>query len=823
MAAQETAEATGELLEQLQQENAELRARLEEAEDTLRAIRHGEVDALIVEGDPGPQVFILQGADVESNRFRSDILAKVSEAVVALDREHRVIYFNNAAEEQYGVPATEALGRPLAELYAYEWIHPEDEAGAYAEIAETGHWRGENIHIRRDGGRIHVESSVSQMVDKDGEPGGLLAVIRDITGRREAESALRASEERYRTLFNSIDEGFCVVEVIFDEKGDAYDYRYLETNPSFITQTGLQNVIGRTSRELMPGQDDEWYGIYGKVARSGEALRFERYAPTIGRWYDLYAMRIGESGRPLVAVVFNDITRRKQAEEALRRNEALFVNIIRQAPGGVHVMDDQLRTQQVNTGARPIFAAAEPLIGRPVAETMRILWGPELGAEITEIFRRTLETGKRWISPRFTEKRVDTGKVESYEWEVQRLTLPGGRHGVVHYFKDVTEQRKLEDALLAQTKALEEADRRKDEFLAMLAHELRNPLAPLRNAAEILRIDETGPRERATAQRLIGRQIENMSRMIDDLLDVSRITEGKIALKKQTVLLESVLTSVASVVRPSCDMQGQKLTLVLPEQPVHLHADPTRLEQVFGNLLGNATKYGGAGCQISLSAELTADGGGVLVRVADDGAGIDPELLPRIFDLFVQSSRTLDRAHGGLGIGLTIVQRLVTMHGGSISAHSDGLGHGAEFTIRLPVLVAPAAEVASAVPVRARRQRLRMLIVDDNRDSADSMALLQELSGHQARVANNGPDALVVACEFRPEVVLLDIGLPGMDGYEVARQLRHMPELAGAFLVALTGYGSVADREKAHEAGFDEHLVKPADLNQLRRWLEERG
>jgi CheY-like chemotaxis protein len=163
------------------------------------------------------------------------------------------------------------------------------------------------------------------------------------------------------------------------------------------------------------------------------------------------------------------------------------------------------------------------------------------------------------------------------------------------------------------------------------------------------------------------------------------------------------------------------------------------------------------------------------------------------------------------------------MHGGSISAHSDGLGHGAEFTIRLPVLVAPAAEVASAVPVRARRQRLRMLIVDDNRDSADSMALLQELSGHQARVANNGPDALVVACEFRPEVVLLDIGLPGMDGYEVARQLRQMPELAGAFLVALTGYGSVADREKAHEAGFDEHLVKPADLNQLRRWLEERG
>ena len=823
MSAQDTAEATSDLLDLLQRENAELRARLEEAEDTLRAIRSGEVDALIVDGDPGPQVFILQGVDAESNRFRSDILSKVSEAVVAVDTQYRVIYFNYAAEEQYGVLATEALGRPLAELYQFQWLHPEDEARAYAEIEETGHWRGENIHVRRDGRRIHVESSVSRMIDRDGHAGGLLAVIRDITGRRLAESALRASEERYRTLFNSIDEGFCVVEVIFDQQGNAYDYRYLETNPSFLTQTGLQNVIGRTSRELMPGQEDEWYGIYGGVARTGEPLRFERYAAAIGRWYDLYAMRIGDPREALVAVVFNDITRRKQAEDALRRNEALFVNIIRQAPGGVHVLDDQLRTQQVNAGARGIFAAAEPLIGRPVSETMEILWGPEVGGEIAEVFRRTLETGKRYISPRFTKLRADTGKVESYEWEVQRLTLPGGRNGVVHYFKDVTAQRKLEDALVAQTKALEEADRRKDEFLAMLAHELRNPLAPLRNAAEILRIDETGPRERATAQRLIGRQIENMSRMIDDLLDVSRITEGKIALRKEAVLLESVLTSAASIVRPSCAAQGQQLTLLLPPRPVHLHADPTRLEQVFGNLLGNATKYGGAGCHISLHAALTPEGRDVIVRVSDDGAGIDPELLPRIFELFVQSSRALDRAHGGLGIGLTVVQRLVAMHGGSIAAHSDGLGHGAAFAIRLPILEAPAVEIASPIPVPAQRRSLRMLIVDDNRDSADSMALLQQLNGHQTQVAHNGPDALAAAVDFHPEVVLLDIGLPGMDGYEVARQLRQIPELSSAFLVALTGYGSAGDREKAREAGFDEHLVKPADLNQLRRWFEERS
>ena len=807
----------------LRAENALLQARLEEAEETLRAIRRGEVDGLIVDGDPGPQVFILQSSDAESNRFRSDILAKVSEAVVALDADHHVIYFNGAAEEQYGVRAAEALGRPVSDLYQYVWIRPEDEAAASVEIEATGHWRGENIHIRRDGTRLHVESSVSRLVDLDGAPGGLLAVIRDITGRREAEAALRSSEERYRTLFSSIDEGFCVIEVLFDDSGEAYDYRFLETNPSFVHQTGLHDVIGKTSRELMPGQPDEWYRIYGNVALTGEALRFEREAPSIGRWYDLYAMRIGEAGQNLVAVVFNDITRRREAEEALRRNEALFVNIIRLAPGGVHVVDDQLRTLQVNAGARPIFAAAEPIIGRPLAETMEILWGTQIGAEITAIFRRTLETGKRYVSPRFTQARMDTGVSESYEWEVQRMTLPGGRHGVVCYFKDVTEQRKLEDALLAQTKVLEEADRRKDEFLAMLAHELRNPLAPLRNAAEILQIGDTAPNERAAAQRLIRRQIENMSRMIDDLLDVSRITEGKIALRKQTVALDGILQAAANLVRSACASQGQQLTVSLPSRPVYLNADPTRLEQVFGNLLGNASKYAGSGCHISLSAEMSPDNREVVVRVVDDGAGIDPELLPRIFDLFVQSSRTLDRAHGGLGIGLTIVQRLVTMHEGVIEAHSDGFGCGSCFTIRLPVIDCPALSETAPVTIHARPKGFRMLIVDDNRDSAESMAMLQELSGHTTRVAHSGPDAILAAGDFKPEVVLLDIGLPGMDGYQVARQLRQMPGLAGSFLVALTGYGSDEDRDLAHAAGFDEHLVKPADLNQLRRWLEDRA
>jgi signal transduction histidine kinase/CheY-like chemotaxis protein len=398
------------------------------------------------------------------------------------------------------------------------------------------------------------------------------------------------------------------------------------------------------------------------------------------------------------------------------------------------------------------------------------------------------------------------------------------RHGkarrLLAISRDVTARRELEDALAERAAELGRADRSKDEFLAMLAHELRNPLAPLRNAAEILQTPESTATERTQAQHIINRQIENMSRMIDDLLDVSRITEGKIELRKQPVALESILTAATSLVRSSCALRRQELAVSMPAQPVFLNADATRLEQVFTNLLGNACKYSGDGCHISLSAERKegVEPPEVIVRVRDDGAGIDPELLPRVFDLFVQETRSLDRAHGGLGIGLTLVNRLVKLHGGSVEAHSEGLGHGSEFIVHLPILRHAPPPSALPAPV-ARETSRRLLIVDDNTDSARSMAILQTRRGHVTRVAFTGPDALAVAAEFLPEVVLLDIGLPGMDGFAVARHLRAMPALSGALLIAMTGYASPDDLLAAKEAGFDEHLVKPVDLNVLREWL----
>ncbi|MDZ4287674.1 MAG: CheR family methyltransferase [Prosthecobacter sp.] len=395
---------------------------------------------------------------------------------------------------------------------------------------------------------------------------------------------------------------------------------------------------------------------------------------------------------------------------------------------------------------------------------------------------------------------------------------------IVLAFEDVTGRRALEDSLMARAADLVRADRSKDEFLAMLAHELRNPLAPMRNAAEIMRTPGVTEEACEQSHQIFSRQIDNMSRMIDDLLDVSRITEGKIGLRKQVVRLDAIFTAAESLARPGIELRAQTFAVTLPEEPIFLNADATRLEQIFGNLLGNARKYSDPGCHITLSAERAPvtehDEPEVIVRVRDNGMGIAAELLPRIFDLFVQSTRALDRAHGGLGIGLTLVQRLVKLHGGSVAAHSGGAGLGSEFTVRLPILPSPVAVAVTPAPVMVRETPRRMLIVDDNEDSARSMAMLQRLRGHDTRVAFTGPAAVTAAEEFAPEVVLLDIGLPGMNGFEVVRCLRAMPALANAFLVGMSGYGSDEDRVLAREAGFDEYLVKPVDTKLLRSWLQ---
>ena len=482
----------------------------------------------------------------------------------------------------------------------------------------------------------------------------------------------------------------------------------------------------------------------------------------------------------------------------------------------VRGMDGEIRYW--NHGAEDLYGwSREQAMGKISHELLRTEFPTPL-EEMTEVLHRT----DRWVGE-LVHTRRDGQRITVLARKTLDRDSEGKPAAVLENITDITLRRELEDSLAARVLELARADRSKDEFLAMLAHELRNPLAPLRNAAEILRTFGADAAECAEAQGIMARQLENMTRLLDDLLDVSRITAGKIELRREPVALADILTAAASVARPGIASRGQDLALSLPAEPIFLNADATRLEQVFGNLLNNASKYSYTGSHITLSAERDDDASPpeVIIRVTDDGMGIAPEVLPHIFDLFVQSTRSLDREHGGLGIGLTLVRRLVQLHGGSVEARSEGLAMGSEFTVRLPILAAPIPAPAAPAPA-ARETPRRILIVDDNEDSTRSMAIIQKRRGHETRTAFTGPDAVTAAAEFLPEVVLLDIGLPGMDGYEVAHRLRAMPALAGAFLVAMSGYGSDEDHAKAQAAGFDEYMVKPVDLDRLRDLLRSR-
>jgi signal transduction histidine kinase/CheY-like chemotaxis protein len=368
------------------------------------------------------------------------------------------------------------------------------------------------------------------------------------------------------------------------------------------------------------------------------------------------------------------------------------------------------------------------------------------------------------------------------------------------------------------TESLQQADRHKDEFLAMLAHELRNPLAPIRNGLAILEATGgTGPNA-IGVRGMIERQVTHLVRLVDDLLDVSRILRGRIELRPEALDLAEVLARAAETARPAIDAQRHDLTIDV-EPGLCVEGDAVRLAQVFANLLDNAAKYTAPGGRVAVAAR--AEGGRAAISVRDTGEGIPAELLPKVFDLFTQAKRTLDRSQGGLGLGLTLVRRLVEMHDGSVEAASDGPGRGSAFTVRLPLLAPRATDCDAADATRpaAAPNARRILIVDDNVDAADSLATLLRLTGHDVSTAYSGPDALHAARERRPEVVLLDIGLPGMSGYEVAGRLRQLPGLERAVVVAVTGYGQDDDRKHSHQAGFDLHLTKPVSLDELRSAL----
>jgi PAS domain S-box-containing protein len=638
-----------------------------------------------------------------------------------------------------------------------------------------------------------------------------MVMCRLIESLHRARRRLESSQSRSRRLFESD-----VVGVFHWDLGSGL---ITDANDFLLRLTGYSRDdldAGRLTRgALTPPEwvrldEQDVAGLYER--RKGPPAEREYLRKDGGRVPVIVGSALfDDSDREGVSFVL-DISKRKSAElateSAIRRQAetlALLDALLDHAPVGFAFFDREHRYVRVNDFlARAGGQAAENYPGRHLLDVT-----PSGATQIEPVLDRVFRTGETVKNLEVT----DEGPAKTGEERIWLTSLypVRGDAGEVQWVGsvalDVTERKRLMAELRGRAEQLAENDRRKDEFLAMLSHELRNPLAPIRNAVDLLR--EVGGPELGHARDVVDRQVTHLARLVDDLLDVSRITRGKVALRPEFVDLAEVAERAVETTRPLMEALGHKLELEISEEPPLLYADPTRLGQVVANLLNNAAKYTEKGGLITLRAR--REGGEAVVRVTDTGAGIPADILPHVFELFAQADRTLDRARGGLGIGLTLVKSLVEQHGGSVQAYSEGPGRGSEFVVRLPIHAGPEPPAApsAALPPTAAALPQRVLVVDDNADAADTLAMLLSVRGYDVRVARDGPAALGAARDFHPELVLLDIGLPGMDGYAVARALRADQAYNPLRLVALTGYGREEDRRRSAEAGFDHHLVKP--------------
>lgn len=625
-------------------------------------------------------------------RFES-MLTAAEVATWTWDAETNHIIADRNLVQLFSVPMDRAESASLSDYYAA--IHPDDiervKALSRKAIADGSLFESRYRVRSIDGSYRTVIARGRAQYDSNGQAISFPGVVLDITSQAQAENELQLSNQRYSTLIDLMDEGFCVLEIIYDDNNQPYDYRFEEVNQAFEKQTGLIAPVGKTARNLVPNLEMDWVETYGRVAATGKPMRFQMESQALGRTFDVYASRQGGPESHRVSLIFSDITARKFAEEALRNH----------------------------------------------------------------------------------------------------------------------------------ANSLMESNRRKSEFLATLAHELRNPLAPLKNGVQLLHLNSHNPEAVVQVRSMMERQLNQMVRLVDDLLDIARINSGKIELKTAPVTLGTIVTSAVETSLPFITAQNHQLSLEIHNDAVPLNADATRLAQVLSNLLNNAAKYTPASGDIRLAS--WDDGIDLFIAVKDNGIGLTDECIASVFEMFSQVGRSLTQAQGGLGIGLSLVRQIVELHGGQVTAQSAGRGLGSTFLVRLPMLLAPPlVEKPALIPdtlLRPTTSRLRILVVDDNADAAESLSLLLALTGHQAMVANDGAEALEKAQRFIPHIAFLDIGLPGMDGYQLAQALRAIPELHQLRLVALTGWGGKEDREKTAAAGFAEHLTKPTSFDDIQTIL----
>jgi PAS domain S-box-containing protein len=734
------------------------------------------------------------------------------------DRNLRYLRINERLAAINGVSAADHLGKSVEEVIP-------SAAPLARHLAERIVRTGEGVTDVEFSGTTAAEPGVQRswteqwlpLKDASGQVVAINVVVEEITERKRAEEVLRRSEERFRALVRASSQ------VVYSMSPDWSEMLTLQGG-DFLAVTGRPNR-NWLQEYIHPDDQQRVLEAVGRAVRSGAVFdlehRVRQLDGTLG-WTSSRAVPVHNAAGEIVEWfgAASDITARKSAEEAVRQSQSRLTAALEIAELGIWEYDVAAARATHDQRCREVFGISDEQVS---SDRMFDLVHPhdrprvqqEVAAALDPRGNGLYDTEYRIVRPDGTPRWVAVRGHASREGS-DAISIPARLVGTV---MDITGRKEAEEALREANRRLAEADRRKDEFIAILSHELRNPLAPIRYALPLLERERLGDAA-ARAVSVVNRQVNHLARLVDDILDVSRLTRGQIELRRERVTLGSILSAATEAASPAIVAGRHTLSAALPDEPIWVDGDSGRITQALTNLLNNSAKYTPAGGQIVLEA--TREDGQAIIRVRDNGMGIDPQLLPTLFEMFRQLNRA-DRPQGGLGVGLAFAKQLVEMHGGSIEAHSEGVGRGSEFVVRLPVIAEADSSDLQATPesTRVASGRLKVLVVDDNADFVQMLAASLESAGHEVRKALDGRSAIGTAVSYRPDVVLLDLGLPVMGGLEVARELRRRPEMAGVRLVALTGWGQAQDRRRTEEAGFDHHLTKPTDPQELQALLHQ--
>ena len=753
-------------------------------------------------------------------RLLASIVETSDDAIVSKSLDGTIQTWNAGAQRLFGYSPEQAIGRHISILIPPERLAEEDEIIAKLRAGErVDHFETERL--RADGRRLLVSLTISPIKDAENQVVGASKIVRDVTRQREAEQRERlllAETAAANAKFGAFFEQGALFAGLIDVTGTI-----VEVNRVAADECGYakEEIVGK------PFWEGPWWAsspatvqrIEAAVthAREGQIFRSELpYAVASGdeRIVDLTIQPIKDEAGHVLALgtAAVDITDRKRAEADRQR----FATLVENSADFIGICDLQGTPFFVNRAGLSMVGLHDMEAARRTPLTS-FFFPEDRPTIVNEFLPSVLENGHGEIEIRF--RHFETGHALWMAYKVLTLQNASGRPvAFATISQDVTERKRLADNLRRLAWDLSEADRRKTEFLAMLAHELRNPLAPISNAVKALRLGATDPVTLNAASAVLERQVNQMGRLVDDLLDMSRITRGKIELRRERVELAPIVEQAVEAVGAQYRTFGHDLRVSVPPGPIYLDADPARLAQVVSNLLNNAAKFTDPEGHISLTVD--REGEEVTILVRDNGIGIASEHLAHVFEMFAQLDTSLERSRDGLGIGLTLVKTLVEMHGGTISVHSEGIGRGTEFAVRLPIAAESARARTEPVAAAALWQgSRRILVVDDSRDAAESLAMLLQFAGHETTTAHDGLEAIAAAARWRPEVMLLDIGLPRMSGYEVCRRIRQEAWGREMFLVALTGWGQEEDRQRSEEAGFNAHMVKPPDYDELMRLI----